>query len=170
MKRALLTVFAICSVFISGCKKDDIPEPVKPTDIISKAEAQAVAGDGYELILEYGAVVDLGNNTYKSSYVSEVLGKGDPIIVEVTYPSETLSRNDIKKIYFKSYDSRVNKREINGIGSEAFVAFPTLNILEDGHFIRITAGSGDTREQLDMLLSLGRTAVGNLQKYLNNDN
>lgn len=170
MKRTLLAVFVICLVFMAGCKKDVMQESVKPTDIISKTEAQAVVGDGYKLILEYDAVVDSGNNTYKASYISETLGEGDPVIVEVTYPSETLSKNDIKKIYFKSYDNRVNKRKISGVGSEAFVAFPALNILEDGHLIRITAGSGDTREQLDMLLSLGRIAVDNLHKCLDNDN
>lgn len=169
MKKVILTAFIFALMLVSGCKKENALVPVMPTDIISEAEAEAVIAEDYDIILEHNAVVDMGNNTYKASYISEPVGAGDPVIVEVTYPSESLSGSEIKKLYFKSYDSRVNKRKIEGVGSEAFIAFPTLNILEEGHLIRITAGSGDTREQLDMLLSLGQTAVDNLRSYLNSN-
>ncbi len=166
MKKVLLTAITLCFMFVCGCKNNKTSEPVKPTDVISLSEAQAVVGDKYELVLEYDAVVDLGNNTYKATYISNPLGAGDPVIVEVMHPSDEFSGSDIKKIYFSGYDNRVNKRKIKGVGSEAYVAFPTLNILEDGHLIRITAGSGDTKEQLDILLNLGNIAVNNLHNYL----
>lgn len=166
MKKVFLTAFLLVLVFAGGCKNNKTLEPVKPTNVISLSEAQKAIGDEYELELEYDAVVDLGNNTYVATYISNPLGSGDPVVVEVMYPSEELSGSDIKKIYFSSYDNRVNKRKIKGVGSEAFVAFPTLNILEKGHLIRITAGSGDTKEQLDLLLSLGNIAVNNLHNYL----
>ena len=166
MKNVFLVACAMSLVFAGGCKNNKTLEPVKPTNIISLAEAQTAVGDEYELELQYDAVVDLGDNAYKATYISTQLGAGDPVIVEVMYPSEELSSSDIKKIYFSAYDNRVNKRKIKGIGSDAFVAFPTLSILEDGHLIRITAGSGDTKEQLDLLLALGNVAVNNLHEYL----
>ena len=168
MKKFLLITFALCMIFIGGCKNKKPLAPIKPTDILSLAEVSSAVGDEYDLELKYGAVLDLGNNTFKATYASNPLGSGDPVIVEVMYPSEELSGSDIKKIYFSAYDNRVNKRKIKGVGSEAFVAFPTLSILEDGHLVRITAGSGDTKEQLDLLLSLGNIAVNNLHEYLDN--
>lgn len=156
----------ILILILCGCsaKKSDVI-PVKPTDIISEAEAE-FALDGVDLNLEFDGVVDLNNNTYKATYLPDPLGSVDPIIIKVTYPSKDLSDGDIKDLYNQSYASRVNKRKIEGIGESAYVAFPSLNIFDRGHFITITAGSGDTQRQLELLLNLGKTAINNLDKYL----
>ena len=166
MRKALLMLVTMTVCLLFGCSnnKDEF-KPVKPTDIISESDAEAAVG-GQDLFLEHNAVVDLGDNTYKASYYPQPIGSFDPVTVIVTYPGGGLSLNDIKNIYTESYSLRDNKKKIRGIGAGAFVAFPTITIYEDGHLVKITAGSGDTKEQLDLLLSLGQTAVDNLHKFL----
>ena len=169
MHKFFAVLFVLSFFVISGCDDKKVETaPIKPTDIISKAEVEKVL-DGADVILEHGAVVDLGNNVYKASYLPNPLGSGDPVYVTVMYPSNNLSANEIKKIYTDSYSVRDNKKKIRGIGDGAFVAFPSLNIYEDGHLIKITAGSGDTQQQLDLLLELGQIAVKNLHTYLDNN-
>ena len=166
MKRLFCSLLIITLLIFCGCSKNksDVP-PVKPTDIISEAEAELALG-GIDLMLEFDGVVDLGDNTYKITYLPTPLGSNDPIIVKVIYPAADINEGDIKSLYNQAYASRVNKRKIEGMGESAYVAFPSLNILYKGHFVTITAGSGDTQKQLDLLLSLGKTAVNNLEKYL----
>ncbi len=166
MNKFFGTILLLSVLITAGCgKKDaDVP-PVKPTDIISEAEAEFAVG-GADLSLEFDAVVDLGNNTYKATYLTNPLGEGDPVIVKVVYPSPELTDGDIKNKFNNGYTSRINKRKIEGIGESAYVAFPTLNIYDRGHIITVTAGSGDTQKQLDLLINLGKTAVTNLEKYL----
>ncbi len=166
MTKFLSGIFVFTILIISGCstKEADVP-PVKPTDIISESEAELAVGDA-DFSLEFDAVVDLGDNTYKATYLTNPLGSGDPVIVKVIYPSGELTEGDIKNKFNESYSSRVNKRKIEGIGESAYVAFPSLNIYCKGHFITITAGSGDTQKQLDLLINLGKTAVNNLENYL----
>ena len=166
MRKALLLLVAATVCLLFGCSKEkDEPTPVKPTDIISESDAETAVG-GHDLSLEHNAVIDMGNNTLKVSYYPEPLGSFDPVTVVVTYPGGDLTENDIKDLYTESYLLRDNKKKIRGIGAGAFVAFPAISIYEDGHLIKITAGSGDTKEQLDLLLSLGQTAVDNLHKFL----
>ena len=166
MNRFWRSISLISILILCGCsaKKSDVV-PVKPTDIISEAEAESALG-GVDLNLEFDAVVDLNNNTYKATYLPDPIGSIDPVIVKVIYPSEELSEGDVKGLYNEAYASRMNKRKIEGIGESAYVAFPSINIFDRGHFITITAGSGDTQKQLDLLLSLGKTAITNLDKYL----
>ena len=166
MNKFFSGILLLSVLIIAGCEKKDanVP-PVKPTDIISEAEAEFAVG-GTDLSLEFDAVVDLGDNTYKATYLTNPLGGGDPVIVKVVYPSLELTEGDIKTRFNDGYSSRVNKRKIEGIGESAYVAFPTLNIYDRGHIINITAGSGDTQKQLDLLISLGKTAVANLDNYL----
>ena len=166
MRKFFVNLLLIPLLILSGCSKDksDVP-PVKPTDLISETEAEFALG-GTDLSLEFNGVVDLGDNTYKITYLPTPLGSDDPVIVKVIYPSDDLNEGDVKSLYNQAYSSRVNKRKIEGIGESAYVAFPSLNIYDRGHFITITAGSGDTQKQLDLLLNLGKTAVNNLDKYL----
>ncbi len=166
MQRIFAIVLMFVVTMISGCHKSDkVIAPVKPTDLISEQEAEAFVG-GKDLVLDHNGVVDTKDNTYTAIYVTNPVGKGDSIVISVTYPSSQLSESEIKKIYADNYSKRDNKKRIRGIGSGAYVAFPSINIYEDGHLIKISAGSGDTKEQLDLLLSLGQTAVRNLDAYL----
>ena len=167
MKNIIYLLIFVFPFLMGGCSsKKDIIEPIKPTHIISESEAQEITGCD-NLKLEYGAVVDMGENTYKASYLSEPLGEADPVIVTIIYPSETITETDIKEIYEKGYDSRHSKRRIEGIGDRAYVSFPAINILMGGHLIKITAGSGETKEQLETLINLGKRAVNNFELYYN---
>lgn len=166
MRKALLMLMAVSVCLLFGCSKNkEELKPVKPTDVISESDAEAAVG-GQDVFLEHNAVIDMGDNTFKVSYYPVPVGSLDPITVIVTYPGGDLTENDIKDLYTESYLLRDNKKKIRGIGAGAFVAFPNITIYEDGHLIKITAGSGDTKEQLDLLLSLGQTAVDNLHKFL----
>ena len=165
MYKMLVAVMFVTSLLLCGCNDSKELAPVKPTDLISEKEAETAMG-GADLVLEHDAVVNLGNNEFVASYYGEPLGSADPVIVSVIYPSAELSEPQIKEMYTDSYSARDNKKKIRGLGAGAFVAFPTINIYEDGHLIKITAGSGDTKEQLDLLISLGQIAVDNLHTYL----
>lgn len=169
MFKVLFAVVIATTLLLCGCSDGKEMMPVKPTDLICEEEAE-LAVCGADLSLEHNAVIDMGNNEFVASYYGEPLGSADPIIVSVIYPSAELSESKIKKIYTDSYSLRDNKKKIRGLGAGAFVAFPTINIYEDGHLIKITAGSGDTKEQLDLLISLGQTAVNNLHTYLDYPN
>lgn len=168
MRIAVFTLITIICVLAGGCGKKTTFYPVMPTDILSEKEVEVAIESEFDYFLEHEAVVDLGNNTYRASYYPDPLGSDDPVIVEVTIPDENLLRSDIKNLYLKSYDSRINKRKIDGVGEDAFVAFPTLTVYDRGYLICITAGAGDTKEQLDTLLTLGQKAIRNFHNYLDN--
>lgn len=164
MSRTRYLLLLIPVLMLMGCfGGEPKTEPIKPVQLISQSEAEQICGSS--LTLQYGAVVDMGNNTYTASYYSEPVGKADPVIVTVIYPSNEITETAIKQIYEDGYNSRDSKRRIDGIGDDAYVAFPSLSILKGGHLIKITAGSGETKEQLNMLIDLGKKAVENFENY-----
>ena len=83
MRKFFVNLLLIPLLILSGCSKDksDVP-PVKPTDLISETEAEFALG-GTDLSLEFNGVVDLGDNTYKITYLPTPLGSDDPVIVKL---------------------------------------------------------------------------------------
>ncbi|MBP3362085.1 MAG: hypothetical protein J6N52_14645 [Clostridia bacterium] len=167
MNRFFILILAISAMLMCGCdKKEVVVPPVMPTDIISEEDAKAAIGGKYELKLNYDAVVSINDNSYKASYLAEPLGSGDPVFVTVTSPSEELPESSVKELYESGYEGRTKKKKVEGLGNAAYIAFPSINIYQNGYLIVITAGSGDTQEQIDLLISLGKTAVENLDVFL----
>lgn len=167
MNKFFVIVLLISAMLMCGCnKKETVIPPVMPTDIITKEDAEAAIGGNYELKLNYDAVVCIDDNSYKASYIAEPIGSGDPVFVTVTSPSESLPESSVKELYKSGYEGRTKKKKVEGLGEEAYIAFPSINIYQNGYYIVITAGSGDTQEQIDLLISLGKTAVENLGMYL----
>jgi len=163
-------LFFVVSCFImllTGCGKEAVViPPVMPTDVITQADADSAAGGKYKLKLNHNAVIELESNIYKAEYLAEPLGSGDPVVVTVTSPYAEITKDDIKEEYKNEYKTRLNKRKVEGLGDGAFLAYPSLYIYQDGYMIEISAGSGNSDEQKELLIELGKKALENLQASL----
>lgn len=165
MNKILVLYLVLVCCFLGGCSEKYVPASIAPADILTLEDVETAVGN-CEYTLEFDAVVNKDNNTYVLSYLPVNFGAGDPVFVEVTYPYSDIKGESTKKMYDDCYESRVNKQKVEGIGEEAFVAFPSITIYKNRLLLKITAGSGDTKEQLDLLLSLGKLAVKNMDTYL----
>jgi len=165
MKKILIYFAAALVIFTGGCGKKE-PEQIPaamPGDIISEEDAEKAIGNEYDLVLNEDSVYKVDKGIYRAEYLPNPLGKNDPVLIEIVQPGN--DSEAVKEMYDKGYESRTQKRRIEGIGDSAYVSFPTIHIYEKGYLIEITAGSGDTQGQLDLLTKLGKKAVKNLDAY-----
>lgn len=160
MKKILLCIVCVLLLSLSGCGEPEVILPAMPQDILSEAELEAAINNEYDLVLKDNTVIDMGGGTYKAVYLSEPIGAGDSVTVMLAQPP--VEGGSLKSRYNEGFDSRIQKKRVENLGEDAYVAFPTIHIYERGYLIEITAGSGDTQEQLDLLLGLGKKAVDNL--------
>lgn len=166
MKKFILIISVIFVVMLGGCKEKIEKSPAIPTNILNESAVASVIGGETEYVLNGNAVVDLGGGAYRAVYLTNPAGKGDSVTVELTQPSDT---NSVKDKYTEGYNARSQKKKVQGVGENAYIAFPSIHILEKGYLITISAGSGDTKEQLDLLVNLGQTACANLDAYLQSE-
>ena len=166
MKKIILVLLMLFAALLGGCKeKAEIPAAM-PTDLLSADEVKSAVGDENNYTLDGGAIIDMGGGTYKAVYLTDPIGAGDSVTIELTQPQENVS---VKDKYQKNYDARTQKKKVQGLGESAYVAFPSVHIIEKGYLIDISAGSGDTEKQLELLVRLGKTACEKLDLYLSGD-
>ncbi len=166
MKKFSLLMMALSVFFLASCSKNnESAKRVLPTDVITAEQVSQTVGS-YSLSLDGNSVVDMGSNTYKAVFLSNPVGSNPSVTVEITSPGTSLSEQNIEASYEESYEKRAGKQRVQGIGDKAFVAFPYVLFLQDGYKVKISAGEGDTQEQLDLLISLGKLVSENLQNYL----
>lgn len=163
MKKVLF-LFIVCLVFVSGCKKDEVKPMLLPTDVISLEEAQELIGESYTLKMKDDAVIQ-EENLLSVKYLSEPLGSGDGVFIEILTPDENHSKSVIKDEFSKSRDKRSDRILVKGLGNDAYITYPTLHLYTHDLYVTITAGSKSSDEQADLLIELGKLAQKNIDDY-----
>lgn len=100
-----------------------------------------------------------------AEYRPNPAGIGDPVIVKVYQTNQLLSNEDIVNSFNESRDFRSDAFSIDGLGVEAYVAYPSLHYYIDGYHVEITAGSGSDNDQKILLMNLAKITIENLNKY-----
>ena len=87
------------------------------------------------------------------------------MIVKVYQTNQLLSNEDIVNSFNESRDFRSDAFSIDGLGVEAYVAYPSLHYYIDGYYVEITAGSGSDNDQKILLMNIAKITLENLNKY-----
>lgn len=151
-----------------GLFAEPTPAPMPSADasaVLSLDDAKAAINNEYELELAGGSVVNDGNVS-TVTYSAVPKGSGDPIIVKVINRTESISADDIWNDYENARLSRPSSKLIEGIGYDAYIAYPSIHVYDRGCEIVITASSGSGDKQTEMLKSLAETAVSKLEDII----
>lgn len=166
---ALLIVVGLCSCKNGGglfAKPVPTPIPeISPLDLISAEDVYAAINYAYAPVLDGDTCVRDGNKSI-AFFRSEPIGQGDPVIIEITQCSDTVSKEDVWLEYDNDRIKRPSAQTIENMGEDAFIAFPSIHVFDKGCYIKITAGSGDTEEQRSSLMTLGSTAAAKLDAII----
>lgn len=163
LSTALLSVI-LCSCSGGGLFADPTPAPipqVDPTQVISLQDAMDAIGNAYTLVQD-SETADREGNKATIAYRADPTGAGDPVIVTVKQMTDTVSADVVWNEYDLERIKRSSAEILEGIGDDAYIAFPTIHVYSKGCEIAITAGSGSDDGQKDLLERLARKAVENL--------
>ena len=160
---------ALCSCGNGGgLFAEPTPTPMPSADagtIISLEDAKNAIENSYELQLDGGAVVTDGNVS-TASYVASPIGAGDPIIVKVVNCTSTVSADDVWNDYENTRISRSSSKFVEGIGEDAYIAYPSIHVYDRGCEIVITAGSGSNEGQDKLLKKLAENAAAKIEEIM----
>lgn len=160
------------SIAACGCsKKNDAvtgeAEIISPDALITATDATEVAGAA--MSMDVSGVRNDGGARIVDYYPTE-LGAADPVSVRIEQFSDTLSVSQVWEDYENHRVSRSGDAQmITGVGQDCYVTYPYINIYDRGCYIRISAGSGDSEAQRDMLVNLANRAVLVLEEKISAD-
>ena len=160
---AILAVICLCACNnnggIGGVSATPTPIPqISPEEVLPIESA--VSAVGYELVSD-GETEKDGERSVL--YRTEPIGKNDVVKVTVRQFSETVSEQEVTDKFYAAKESRPSAETIASVGDDAFLAFPSIHVYKDGRYVEITAGSGADDTQRELLISLGKTAAGNIE-------
>ncbi len=170
MKKLLLVVMSILMVLtISACTSKDNTEKTQTTITEIDPVNVLTANDVYEALnYEYVPVVDGGvivheDNTSKAIYVSEPKGANDSVEIKITQMTDKISAEVVRAQFEESKAKRSDTIDIANLGESAYIAFPSIYVYDRGCIIKISAGSGNSSEQQNLLLTLAAKAITNFE-------
>ncbi len=170
MKKLLLFVMSILMVLtISACGSKNDAEKTQTTVTEIDPVNVLTANDVYEALnYEYVPVVDGGvivheDNTSKATYVSDPKGQNDSVEIKITYMTDKIGPEVVKAQFEESKAKRTDTIDIANLGESAYIAFPSMYIYDRGCIIKITAGSGNSNEQQNLLIALATKAITNFE-------
>ncbi len=153
-------IFLLCfSIFLSGCASDE-----KITNITASVLLPQEAVAPY---LSYiPNVTEKNTRRYSiTEYLSNPIGKYDPVIVKVFQVNDLLSEDEVINYFNECKDLRSDAFTVDGMGVECFVAYPSIHYYTNGYHVQITAGSGSDNDQKILLMNLAKISLENLDKY-----
>ncbi len=156
----LLMLLGLCSCG-GGVFSTPTPTPVPeidPTALITAEDVYTATNYAYAPVLD-GNTYTRDGNTATALYRSEPIGQGDPVIIEITQYTDTVSKETVWYEYENERAKRPSAQMVTELGEDAYLAFPSIHIFDRGCHIKITAGSGSNEEQQNMLVNLAVTAV-----------
>lgn len=156
---------SLCSCGEGGLFGDPIPTPepmIDAAEVLTIDNVKTAVADNYTVELEGGGAVTEGNVT-TASYRANPVGSGDPIIVEVIQSVGSVSEDTIWADYEAKRLTRSSAQLVEGIGEDAYIAYPSIHVYNKGTEIVITAGSGSDEGQANYLKDLAKTAVANIE-------
>lgn len=172
--KKFLSLFSVFLLLIGLCACDfglfaePEPEPIpeiNPIELISAEDVYAAINYAYAPVLE-GDTYTRDGNKVTAVYRSEPIGQGDPVIIEITQYSATVPKETVWYEYDNDRVMRPSAQTVEGLGEDAFVAFPSIHVFDKGCHIKITAGSGCTDEQRNILINLATTATARLEAIM----
>ena len=157
MKKLIFLLYF--SIFLSGCSSDE-----KITNITASV---LLPQDTVAPYIDYIPNINEKNTRRYSltEYLSNPIGKHDPVIVKVFQTNELLSEEDIVNHFNECKDLRSDSFTVDGMGVECFVAYPSIHYYTNGYHVQITAGSGADNDQKILLMNLAKISLENLDKY-----
>lgn len=138
-----------------------IPE-VNPLSVLTAEDIYPIVG--------YAPVLD-GNNYTKDGnkvvayYRSEPIGQ-DPVILTITQYNESVPVENVWYEYDSQRVKRPSAEQVQNLGEDAYIAFPSIHVYDRGCHIEITAGSGADDTQKNILIALAQKAVANFETFM----
>ncbi len=176
MKKLLtLLLCAVMSVTVSSCgKKSENNAAVgtiarlSPDTLLSAQMVSTITGANLKMS-EEGVVPD--GNGYKVTYVADPIGSADTVSVMVEQFSNTLSADQVWEDYKQYYLPDGAMENVSGVGIEegkgaCNITYPYINIYYRGCYVRISAGSGDSEIQKQLLVNLAANAVTTIRNTI----
>lgn len=162
---AVLMTVGLCSCGDTQPNKANEPIPeVNPVEIITPEDVYAAINYAYAPVLD-GDTYTRDANKATAFYRSEPIGQ-DPVIVEITQYTDSVPKENVWYEYDNDRIKRSSAEAIPELGEDAFIAFPSIHVFDRGCHIKITAGSGNTEEQRNTLLTLAQTAVSRIEAVM----
>lgn len=165
---SLILIIGLCACSGGGLFASPTPTPIpdiSPMDILASSDASEFVG--YEVVADGDIVVE--GDSKSIVYVSNPKGKKDSVTVKITQFSDTLSKDEIWNRYESGRVKRTSAEFVEGLGTDAYIAFPSIHIYDRGCEITISAGSGNDDEQKELLKRIGERAVMNFQRIITDD-
>ena len=105
--KKIIFLMILCLGLCTSCgsKKEEKRPLLLPTDVVSLTEAQELIADEYTLTMKNDAVIQKGNKT-EVTYLSEPLGEGDSIKIEVLTTDEENTSESIREEFLLSKNKR----------------------------------------------------------------
>ena len=164
MKKVLLLLVLALSLAACGDKKEETEQ--KPELF---AENLITAEKAEELLAsEIVKSTDKNKNCSVVEYYPEKIGSVPPIIVELYSPGDEKSTAVVNGDFNSRKQMRPSAKKVDGIGSDAYIAYPSLVFYRDGYMVVVTAGTGGEKAE-DILMQTAKIADEKLQEYLNDN-
>ena len=164
---SLLMIIGLCACGGGGglfAKPTPTPIPdIDPASLVTIDDV--VINAGYTPVIEPSGTTREGN-VGSVLYRSEPVGQYDTVSVKITQFTDTIDYQQLFEKYEQDKAMRSSAELIEGIGQEAYIAFPTIHIYDRGCIIEITAGSGADDTQKNLLKNLAITATGRLESII----
>lgn len=171
MKKILYFAAVLMVIIVSACSQDG----KQPAEKTNKAEKGAALTADFLMTLEdvkslvsYEPVMNVENTRQKSTvrFDSNPIGQ-DPVILELYSYNGKKSIAAVYEDFKQKKEKRPKAEDIEDLGLEAYIAYPSVNLYRDGYMIVVTAGSGADNAQAELLKKAGAIAAGHLDEYLN---
>lgn len=127
--------------------------------------ASAVSATGAELVMADEGIVN-DNGMLTCTYVANPIGSADSVSIGIEQFSDTVTVQQIWNAYEDARVYRSDMEFVQGIGEDCYIAYPFICVYDRGCYIKISAGSGNTEEQKNLLINLASTAAAAIESAI----
>lgn len=167
---SLLVTVGLCAcggnggLFKSAATPTPIPV-VEPSNLLSADEVKEYVN--YDVTVDEESTEKTGAKSVV--YVSNPKGKENSVTVKIIQFSDKLSKDDVWGQYDNGRIKRSSAKTVEGLGSDAYIAYPSIHVYDRGCEIIISAGSGSDQTQEDLLKRMAERAVMNFENIITSD-
>lgn len=176
VRRAVaLLMSLILTLSASSCGKDSSRQPagepekkqerkvykiIEPEKVLTLENVSAIVA--YTPVLEKSK----SGKAVTALYRSEPVGQGDVVQIDVYQPGARVAEEEVRKLFDEEKEKRPKAEDVADLDVEAFIAIPSIHLMKNGYYVKITAGSGSGDEQKALLKNAAQTALANLDGLL----
>lgn len=162
---AIALSLTACGENAESPKKSAVPV-LNPDSVLSLASASSATGSS--LVLSDDGIVN-DNGMITCTYVANPIGSADPVSVGIMQFSDSVSAQQVWNAYEDARVYRTDMEFVQGIGEDCYIAYPFICVYDRGCYIRISAGSGNTQDQKNMLINLATAAASAVESAIPED-